>query len=81
MLQPSRLLPNINRNAAAAHVYQPDTVRLACLFYIHATIWSYRNEPFRTDAYMSHINSQTIQNNLDRSGNVEGLSWYTSGCA
>jgi hypothetical protein len=24
---------------------------------------------------MSHINSQTIQNNLDRSGNVEGLSW------
>lgn len=75
MLQPSRLLPNINRNAAAARVYQPDTVRLACLFYIHATVWSYRNEPFRTDAYMSHINSQTIQNNLDRSGNVEGLSW------
>jgi hypothetical protein len=24
---------------------------------------------------MSHINSQTIQNNLDRSGKVEGLSW------
>jgi hypothetical protein len=75
MLLPSRLLPNINRNASAAKVYEQDTVRLACLFYIHATLWSYRNEPFRTDAYLAHVSSQTIQNNLDQSRNVEGLSW------
>jgi hypothetical protein len=75
ILLPSRPLPNLNANAAAASVYEQDTTRLACLFYIHTTLWSYRNEPFRTDGYVAHIASQTVRNSLDRSGSVEGLSW------
>lgn len=75
ILLPSRPLPNLNTNAAAAHVYEQDTTRLACLFYIHATLWSFRNEPFRTDGYIARISSQTVENNIDRSGSVEGLSW------
>lgn len=74
-LLPSRPLPNLNANAAAAQVYEQDTTRLGCLLYIHATLWSHRGAPFRTDAYVAHIASQTIQNNIDRSGSVEGLSW------
>jgi hypothetical protein len=77
-LLPSRQLAksgSINANTNAAYIYEQETMRLASLFYLHATLWAHRNDPDHTDAYMAHVVSQTVQNNIDSSCNVETLSW------
>ena len=75
LLLPTRLLPEVNRNPVAEKLYEQYTTRLACLLYLHTTLWSYRNEPFRTDAYVANVASLVTQNNIDRSGSIEGLIW------
>ena len=70
------LSPPVGLHLNSQHsFYSQDVYRLACLFYIHSTLYSYRHLPLRTDVYIAHLQSQIVWNNLDKSHSVEGLSY------
>ena len=70
------LSPPVGLHPNSQHsFYSQDVYRLACLFYIHSTLYSYRHLPLRTDAYIAHLQSQIVWNNLNKSHSVEGLSY------
>jgi hypothetical protein len=70
------LCPPSGQPPSSQHTfYSQDVYRLACLFYIHSTLYAYKDLPFRTDAYIAHLQSQVVWNNLDKSCSVEGLSY------
>lgn len=78
ILNPSRTLRDshtISQNATAAALYKQETTRMVCLFYIHATLWRYRNNPTQTDAYMRRIVQEVQRNGLAFSKSLDALNW------
>jgi hypothetical protein len=70
------LCPPSGQPSSSQHTfYSQDVYRLACLFYIHSTLYAYQDLRWRTDAYIAHLQSQVVWNNLDKSCSVEGLSY------
>lgn len=70
------LCPPSGQPSSSQHTfYSQDVYRLACLFYIHSTLYAYQDLRLRTHAYIAHLQSQVVWNNLDKSCSVEGLSY------